>query len=163
MWRTHTHIQQYFSLEVIYDIVMKFKLTILSIRCFYPSKSGHPLSLLILHPIIEKYLVPGTNYVVTNCCETAVILQNQCIYSIIFEFRCIPSFPIIAAFSRPSPAHPNPDLLVLAVVVLSHPRDAQPLLSPRCTYYALRCGDAAPLPGKARKTKGKKKGKRETS
>ena len=59
----------------------------------------------------------------------------------------MPSFPI-AAFSRPSPAHPNPDPLVLAVVVFAYPRDAQPLLSPRCTYYALRCGDAAPLLGK---------------
>ena len=44
----------------------------------------------------------------------------------------MPSFPI-AALSRLSPAHPNPDPLVLTIVVLAYPRDAQPLLSPRCT------------------------------
>ena len=68
------------------------------------------------------------------------------------QFCCMPSFPIIAALIRPIPAHPNPHPLVLAVVVFAYARDAQPLLSPRCTYYAL-FGDAAPFLVKQEKRK----------
>ena len=65
----------------------------------------------------------------------------------------------MAAFSRPSPAPTNPNPVVLAVVVFAYPRDAQPLLSPRCTHDALRCGDAAPLLGKQEERKQRRKEK----
>ena len=58
------------------------------------------------------------------------------------------------------PAHPNPDTLVLAVVVFAYPRDAPPLFSPRCTYYALLCGDAPLLLRKQEKRKKGRKGKK---
>ena len=86
-------------------------------------------------------------------------LNNSWSEPIYLLFRCMPPFPTKAAFSRPSPAHPNPDPLVLAVVVFAYPRDAQPLLPPRCTYYALRCDDAAPLLGKQEKRKKRRKEK----
>ena len=51
------------------------------------------------------------------------------------------------------PGHPNPDTLVLAVVIFAYLRDAQPLVSSCCTYYALRCGDAPFFLGKQEKWK----------